>query len=366
MTELWIVQPYVPRYRVPFFERLFASLDNDGITARVVASTPEGAQAARGDAATPPWLTLVPPRTIAIAGVSLVLTSTRSRWARADGVIVPHMGTSLDAYSALLGPRRRKRRVGLWGHIKSYVAPPNPIDARLETWQMRHADQIFAYTPGGAAHAVEAGVLPDRVTTVMNAVDTGPLAVALASLSTANVDQFLGDRDFTREKTFAFIGGLDESKRIDFLAEALEVLWVESPDIRLLVGGQGSQQALLAPAIARGQVVTFGYVDTEKKALLLRASRGLLSPGRIGLIAVEALAAGLPILSTRWPYHAPESEYLEESTSLLLADDSAREFANLMSDVASRPIRPLVSTHSVPSIDDMVHRYREGVLRMLS
>lgn len=366
MTELWIVQPYVPRYRVPFFERLFAALDNDGITAHVVASTPEGAQAARGDAATPPWLTLVPPRTIGIAGVSLVLTSTRSHWARADGVIVPHMGTSLDAYSALLGLKRRKRRVGLWGHIKSYVAPPNPIDARLERWQLRHADQVFAYTPGGATHAVEAGVRPDKVTAVMNAVDTGPLLTALANLSTGDVGEFLGDLQLTRERTFAFIGGLDESKRIDILAEALEVLWAENPEIRVLVGGQGSQQALLAPAIARGQVVTFGYVDTEKKALLLRASRGLLSPGRIGLIAVEALAAGSPILSTRWPYHAPEFEYLNESTSLLLAEDSARAFANLMNDVASRPIQPLVTTQPAPSIDDMVRRYREGVVRMLS
>lgn len=365
MSELWIVQPYVPRYRVPFFERLFTELESDGVSVRVVASAPRGDQAARGDAIVPPWLTVVEPRVVRVGGASAVLTSTRRHWARADGVIVPHMGSSFDAYSALLSHGRSNRRVGVWGHIRSYVRYPNRVDSALEVWQLRRADEVFAYTPGGAAFAREAGVDPDRITTVMNALDTRSLEAALKDISDEEVSAFMGEHGLTRESTFAFIGGLDRSKRIDVLAAVLDDLWRDAPEIRVLVGGRGSQLHLLRSAVDRGQAIPLGYVDANQKALISRVSRALVSPGRIGLIAVEALVMQLPILTTRWPFHAPEFEYLSEPRTVMISDDSVAAFSRLLQSVASEPITPLKAEHAPPSLEEMVGRYRKGVIRML-
>ena len=49
MSEVWIVQPYVPNYRVPFFEGLSTALRESGIILKVVAGQPDAVQAKRGD-----------------------------------------------------------------------------------------------------------------------------------------------------------------------------------------------------------------------------------------------------------------------------------------------------------------------------
>lgn len=113
-TEVAIVQPYVPNYRVPFFEGLRAELGDRGITLRVVAGRPSGAQATRGDAAMLDWLTLVEPRVFSMGTRHLSLTHSRSRWSDVEAVVVPHQGTSLDALSALMW--RKGRRVGVGTH----------------------------------------------------------------------------------------------------------------------------------------------------------------------------------------------------------------------------------------------------------
>lgn len=144
MTEVWIVQPYVPSYRVPFFEGLSAALDESGITLKVVAGRPDAVQAKRGDSITPPWLTQADDRVIRAFGRSVTLTRTRRYWHKADAVVVPHMGSSFDALSAL--GRKSGLKVGVWGHIASFTSDPNPIDQAIERWQLRRADHVFAST----------------------------------------------------------------------------------------------------------------------------------------------------------------------------------------------------------------------------
>ena len=56
MSRVVIVQPYVPQYRLPFFERLTDTLAESGVELVVAAGSPEGAQAARGDGVDMPGL----------------------------------------------------------------------------------------------------------------------------------------------------------------------------------------------------------------------------------------------------------------------------------------------------------------------
>lgn len=362
MTEVWIVQPYVPSYRVPFFEGLSAALSESGITLRVVAGSPDAVQAKRGDSITPPWLTQADDKVLRAFGRSVTLTRTRRHWRNADAVIVPHMGSSFDALSALI--RKSGLKVGVWGHIASYTSDPNPVDQAIERWQLRRADHVFAYTPGGGEYARACGVADDRLTVVMNAVDTEQLVADAALLTEEDLRDFRAARGVPEARLFAYLGGLDSSKRIDFLAATLDDLHERGSDVHLAVGGSGSESGLLEAAESRGQVSMLGYVDGVSKAALLKSSIGIVNPGRVGLLAVDSLAVGRPILTTEWAYHAPEIEYLQGGESLLTSENSVSAFASLLDGY--QPHTDLcLRTAPVPTLSGMIENFRRGLEKML-
>jgi glycosyltransferase involved in cell wall biosynthesis len=359
--SLVIVQSYIPQYRVPFFTALVKNLEVHGISCTVAAGNPRAAQAARGDAAGQErWRVFAQTRSIRIAGRGIVLGGTYATWRHADAVILGVRGSSLDVYRALLASRAR---VGLWGHIRSYTGPPSRVDMALERYQLRRADHVFAYTKGGYEAARTAGVPSEKVTAVMNSVETESILDQYLSLSDAEIADYLGEAHSPEAKYVAYIGGLDSTKRVDFLAEALDELWAIEPNCRVLVGGSGPDEILLQSAVARGQVRMLGFVGAREKAIVGRVASAILSPGRIGLLAVEALALRIPIVTTEWPYHAPEAEYLVEGVSRFTSANDPRHFAATVSLVTS--LETASKDADYPSLTSMVENFERGVRQMM-
>lgn len=365
MTEVCIVQPYLPRYRVPFFDGLSVTLKEHGVDLRVIAGQATREQAQRGDSAQGPWLEQVRTRTLAIGSRHLALTRTSRLWKHSDAVIVPHQGSSLDALAATAGSS--PRRVGVWGHIASYTSPLNPLDGAVERWQLRRAHHVFAYMPGGAAFARRQGVRSERITTVMNTIDTTRLDAALARTTTTDIAAFRQRHEVPDAPYLAYVGGLDRSKRIDVLAQSLEVLHARRSNVHIVVAGRGDQEHLLRPAAARGQVTLVGYADVDTKALILKGSEAIANPGRVGLIAVDALTARRSIVTTQWPWHAPEIEYLRVGESLVLSPDNAGDFADALEAAGQRTgFSSSSDWPPAPRMEAMVSNFRNGVLALLT
>lgn len=366
MTEVSIVQPYVPNYRVPFFRALRADLADSSITLRIIAGRVSGEQALRGDAADEPWLEQVNSRALRLGSRTLAMTSSAHLWRGSDAVIVPHQGSSLDALTAFL--RRRPDRVGVWGHIGSYTSPLNPIDGLIERWQLRSARHVFAYTPSGADVATRAGVPASRVTTVMNTIDTAALDTALAGVNPRSLRQFEARYAIPQRPYFASIGGLDRSKQVDLLADALQVLHDRNVDVHVVIAGRGKDEDLLRGAVDRGQCTLVGYADNLTKAYLLSGAQAIVNPGRVGLIAVDVLAAQKPLLTTEPAWHAPELEYIDRPGILHRSSNDASEFASLMQRLSGDPslLHPAAGWPDPPRLDAMVDNFARGIRMMLA
>ncbi|MBM9469126.1 glycosyltransferase [Nakamurella leprariae] len=366
MTNLLIVQPRLTTYRLPFFEGLIAELAKDDIACRVASPPAGGVAAARGDSDhNPPWHTFTQGGTLRIRGRTISYLGSGPAQRSADAVIVAMLGSSYDTYRAILTGKFRGIPVGLWGHIKSYTSESHPLDALVERWQLMNASRVFAYTPGGAAEAIRLGVRPHAVTTVMNSVDTATLCTAASAVDPAVVDAFVERHSLDRCRTAAYFGGLDQAKRIDFLAESLAELAQLDPRFKLIVGGRGASIELLRPAIDRGQVIHMGYVGSSEKALVSKVASTLAMPGRIGLIAVEALALGLPVITTKWKYHSAEIEYLQEGVSMFSSDDDPRSYAHKLLASTERFAERPAPARAHPTMDQMIGNFAAGVRAML-
>ncbi|KAB8162582.1 glycosyltransferase [Streptomyces sp. 3MP-14] len=105
--------------------------------------------------------------------------------------------------------------------------------------------------------------------------------------------------------TIGFIGRIDEPRKgLPVLMRALPTILRERPEARLLVAGRGDEREALAPLPAelRARVEFLGMVSDEDKARLLRSVDLYVAPNTggesFGIILVEALSAGAPVLAS--------------------------------------------------------------------
>lgn len=105
--------------------------------------------------------------------------------------------------------------------------------------------------------------------------------------------------------TLGFIGRIDEPRKgLPVLMAAFPTIVEECPDVRLLVAGRGDEEEAVAslPADLRSRVEFLGMVSDEDKARLLRSVDVYVAPNTggesFGIILVEALSAGAPVLAS--------------------------------------------------------------------
>lgn len=350
-VQVVVTQPYVPAYRVPLFESLRTLLSAHEVDLTVYAASPRGDQAARGDQADAAWQRRLKTRSIRIGGRGIDFRVLPAGAASADVVV-----TEL-AVGNVLGWRRllaRKPTV-LWGHGAPYTTKASRLGDVLKVLMVKLADHSMTYTEGGAAHLNAMGAPRDKVTAIGNSTDTRTLRSAITALR----DAFDQGSEAT---TALFIGGLDSSKRIDFVLEAVQHALTLDPSFRLVMVGRGPlDAAATAEANRHGAIRIIPEARGRELAEIASAADMIWMPGRVGLIAVDAIALGLPVHTVRHDSHAPEIELLRADEIRYLPDD-AREFARLSLQNAGK--LPLRSDY--PTIESVASNMAQTILRVVS
>lgn len=133
-------------------------------------------------------------------------------------------------------------------------------------------------------------------------------------------------------------GRLSVEKRVDRSIEAVAALRRDGLDVRLVVAGDGPRRESLE-RLAKGLPVHFaGFIeDRARLAALLATADVSLAPGpheTFGLAALEALAAGTPVVASR---SSALADMLTTECGAV-ADDTAAGFARAVADVLTMPL----------------------------
>lgn len=205
---------------------------------------------------------------------------------------VVHFHTArAHAMSAFLGARRVPRVV------------TRRMDYRLRGgwWTRRlynrEVDAVVAISEGVRAALIASGVAPARITVVPSGVDAARFAPTVERRIEARARFGLGDDAFV----LATVGVLEERKGHDLLLDALAAL--RAPALRLVVAGTGSRAAWLAErARTLGLVPHVQFLGPLDDVVpVLAAADALVMPSRhegLGVAALEAMAAGLPVVAS--------------------------------------------------------------------
>lgn len=193
-----------------------------------------------------------------------------------------------------------------------------------------------------AFHARVLGIDPSRIAIVPNGVAVRRFARC--------VDARTGGRDSVR---LVFLGRLERRKGVDIAVRAFLHLAPERPELRLRVLGDGPLADELrrlveaAPPEVASRVELVGRADPDALPGMLSDADVALLPARggesFGIVLLEAMAAGLPIVATDIPGYRAVARHAREAL-LVPPDDPgalARATARLLEDgaLAARLVR---------------------------
>jgi len=354
-----VSQPYVPSYRVPLFDAIRGILLDEGVELVIAAGEPKGIQAARGDNERPKWRSDLDIRTFRIR-------TREVHWRKLPGTLrSPDVLVSeLEALNTLAWKASFSRtKLILWGHGAPYVNDSGTLADQIEWALARRAESVMTYAEGGKSYLTSRGkISPRKITVIGNSTDTESLRSAYESITPDDL-RSLKDK-WPDAPRALFVGGLDHSKRIEFLVDAAIAAKELDARFSLIVVGKGADEYLLSRA---GSAIK--YVPAARGAALAqlgRVTQCIWMPGRIGLVAADALAMGLPVLTTDYDSHAPEAEFLRPGERYDLPNTPA-EFASQ----ALLLMQPLVGKsrslrEDIPSVDSVSRAFASVVLRTLN
>lgn len=373
MQRVAIIHPWMPQYRVNFFETLIESLAEKNIHLDVYYGQTPPEWTARQDNASPDYAQELSTRFFKIGNRNVsIKTLAPLAHHKYDLLILEQAIRNLETYKAILDPRT-PNSIAFWGHGRTYTKSKSGTEERFKQFITRRGSWFFGYTQDGVNAVVAAGYPQSKTTVVQNSIDTDEFRDNLARASQHDLDQFTSQHSLTSGHTALYIGGLDSAKRIDLLLEAGKRIHRIDPKFRLIVIGDGDQAALVDEWQQENVWIyrhppAFGI----NKAIAFRASDFILNPGRVGLIAVDSLTSGLPIVTTDWPYHAPEFAYLEADKTMVLAKDNIEDLVARAAKLAESPqLRSALRANCLResrkySTSAMVHRFAIGIQHALS
>nr|WP_284288673.1 glycosyltransferase [Angustibacter aerolatus] len=195
---------------------------------------------------------------------------------------------------------RRKRLVVTWHEVwgrdywVDYLGPLGRVAAALERLAASLPDHVVAASTGTADRLVDLGVPRERLTAVPNGVDAAEIEAAVPAADAADV---------------LCVGRLLANKNVDVLVDAVALLRERGRRVTATVIGTGPERERLAAQVERlglgDQVRLLEPLEQRLDVLgAMKSARVLAFPTvreGFGMVALEALACGTPVVTTDHP-----------------------------------------------------------------
>ncbi len=373
MKRVCYLYPPAYHYRMPFNERLRAILAERGVDYVVIYSDLGKKNRFKNDTVEIPW------------GEKVALTRTplgleyqhalRSAL-RCNLVIMQQenrlaLNYLLHAFSAL-----RCTRIAFFGHGRNFQSrKPDSVGERMKRFWATKVDWWFGYTEETKRHVAALGFPPERITVFNNAVDTSEVRQQVAATSTERLAALRTELGLVGNNIGVLVGSLYPDRRLAFLVDAADRIRARVTDFELVIVGGGPDLPLVQELAATRQwiKVTGPRFGAEKVELML-LGKLFLMPGLVGLAVVDAGAAGLPTVTTAFPYHSPEIAYVEHDVNGVIVVDweNPAAYADAVASLLENPARLAAmqaAAHRMAeglTIEAMAQRFADGVMQALA
>lgn len=207
----------------------------------------------------------------------------------------------------------RKKRIFLWTH--GFYGKESLFRRILKRKFINMADGTFLYGNYAKRLMIENGYDGNKLHVIHNSLDYENQLQIRNSLSSSDI--YI--RHFGNNwPTIIFIGRLTETKRLDILIEALQILKNRGLNYNLVLVGNGSNednlQKLADKLCVSDNIWFYGEsYDEQTNAELIYNADVCVSPGNVGLTSIHSLMFGTPVITHNdFSHQMPEFEAISD------------------------------------------------------
>lgn len=365
-----IVYRFLPQYRVDFYEGLRKQLRKEGVEFQLFYGKTKANP--KKDEVDLDWGSPVKQTQVKLFGKPFLYQHLPKSIYESDLMILVQENRLLSNLPLAIGAHRRGLRVALWGHGANLQAKANSFGNRLKKLYSTRADWWFAYTSQVARRLTAMGYPGERITITNNAINTRGLIEARASVTEDDLSSLRAALNLGRGPIGLYCGAMYTEKRMSFLLKACEIVRQANPQFELILLGTGPDAALVKSFAAEHPWVHYaGPKLGLERVPYFAVSQVLLMPGAVGLVVLDSFALGTPIITTTYPFHGPEFEYIDNGVNGLISDDNLVSYARAVVDAIANPsalcsleMRARQSATKY-TVEAMVSNFTSGVLQAL-
>jgi L-malate glycosyltransferase len=321
------------------------------------------------------WARHLPRKKLRVGRRGLLWQTYPAALREAQLVVVEQASNLILNYRLLNAQRRGRTRVAFFGHGQNFAEGASGLGETVKAWTSRRVHWWFAYTEKAADVVAGLGYPRERITVVNNAIDTTQLATELQEVRAAGAAERLRrELGLGEGPVGVFLGTLRPSKGLDLLLIAAARIHAARDDFRLVVVGAGPMAAEVERLASQEPWLHYlGSRYGRDRAAVLALADLMLLPGWVGLVVLDAIVAGTPLITTTDSPHGPEIAYLRDRENGLLVTtggDPAR-YADAVLQVLEDPV--LAERLSAGcrldaeryGLEDMTARFAEGIRQAL-
>jgi L-malate glycosyltransferase len=340
-SEVAIVYRFLPEWRVAFFEGLRAALATQNIRLRLYygknPSQGNGTKKHRlkwGNEVDLEWATAVHNRLWNVAKYELIWQQLPRELFAADLIVFMQESSLLSNYAAAARASLGGKKTAFWGHGVNHQEGAASLGNLFKRYYSTHVNWWFAYTQAVADRIAALGFPAEHITVVDNAIDTDALIAAAKRVTPVELTALRHELNLGNGPIGIYCGAMYPDKRLAFLTEACEKIRCLVPGFEMLFLGTGSDASIVKQfAETRPWVHYVGPKYGTDRVPYFLLSDVFLMPGLVGLAVLDCFALGTPLLTTDFPFHSPEIEYLQPGVDGIVSGNSLGAYVAAVAEV---------------------------------
>lgn len=233
-------------------------------------------------------------------------------------VVLGPATTSITTLAIVAGRKVLGRRTYLWGQ-NGRVGERN-LKRLVQEVLNRSVSGLLVYGNAEASAAAELGTNKKKVHVVNNATHRNDAFTSdeISDNAFIRLTQRANEATELGKITLSYVGRLNADKKIDVLLSAARQLHAQYPNLQVNIIGGGDVEHELQEEFNESYFHFLGWVyDNEKLNNIISESTLMVSPFHQGLMAVDSLRIGVPVLIPDNPHNGSEVEALTENINSL-------------------------------------------------
>ncbi len=372
MKKVLILYKSLPQYRVDFFNMLRKELLHHNVELQLVYGKLKNADSLKNDEVEIDWAIYVPNKIIQIGKLELVWQPCLKHIKGKDLIIVEQANKLLINYYLMISRFFCSFKFAYWGHGRNLQDNPRSLKNKFKSLFLNSSDWWFAYTMGVKCFLESYHCNSKKITVVQNAIDTHTISNFYKRIEQAEIENLKRELIIQGNHIGIFCGGMYPEKRIDFIIESIKIIRSEIRDFNMIFIGCGIDSYKVEEAAEKNDWIH--YVGSKfgfDRIPYFKIASVQLMPGLVGLGILDSFALETPIITTDYPYHSPEIEYLVHDYNGIIANNSVADYTRLVIKMFKyntylRLIDGCKKSAELYSVEKMVDNFKNGVLQCLN